>query len=141
MLCTAVQVAAHPKARNRNVIGRVIEGPVLLQIWRVPNLKGTEANSAAAAPSGGGPGPGEQHEEDVCQSQGIGAGERVMESGSGVAGLAGKAYSASELPSMVLGICLTGGVVWDCKWRPGSGASDRCLTCASPLVLPLTCCE
>ncbi len=123
MLCTAVQVAAHPKARDRNVIGRVIEGPVLLQIWRVPNLKSTEANPAAAAPSGGG--PGGQHVEGVCQSQGGGAGERVVESGSGVAGLAGKAYSASELPSMVLGICLTGGVVWDCNWRPGSGASDR----------------
>ncbi|BDA44713.1 probable general transcription factor 3C polypeptide 2 [Coccomyxa sp. Obi] len=126
-------VAAHPKARDRNVIGHVIEGPVLLQIWRVASLDVAEVDSAAAAPVGAHPGPGGQHEEGVCQSQGDGAGERVVESDSGVARLEGTTSSASELPSMVLGICLTGGVVWDCKWRPGSGAHDRLGTLAAVL--------
>ncbi|CAL8469549.1 g9090 [Coccomyxa elongata] len=120
-------VAAHPKARDRNVIGRVIEGPVLLQIWRVPTLDSAENNSAAAAAVGAGPGPGKQPEE------GDEEGQHVMEVGSGVARLAGTASNASELPMMVLGICLNGGVVWDCKWRPGSGAHGRLGTLAAVL--------
>ncbi len=92
---------------------------MLLQIWRVPTLDSAEDNSAAAAAVGAGPGPREQPEE------GDGAGQHVMEVGSGGARLAGTPSNASELPTMVLGVCLNGGVVWDCKWRPGSGTHGR----------------
>ena len=27
---------------------------------------------------------------------------------------------------MALGICLSGGLAWDCKWQPGSATSQRC---------------
>lgn len=58
-----VQVAAHPSDRQQNILGRKLEGPALLQIWRI---------------------------------------------GDG-------------LPSLALALCLHGGLVWDCKWQPGSG--------------------
>jgi hypothetical protein len=27
---------------------------------------------------------------------------------------------------LALGICLDGGLAWDCKWRPGSANAQRC---------------
>ena len=30
-----------------------------------------------------------------------------------------------ELPNLALALCLHGGLVWDCKWQPGSGHRDR----------------
>lgn len=109
-------MAAHPKAREHNVIGRATEGPALLQIWEVPSASGAEEgedratsgpdSAAGNTVSSGDRGPGEGAENGGPQATGQGS-------------------AAAQLPRMALGICMEGGVIWDCKWRPGSGGASR----------------
>lgn len=45
-----------------------------------------------------------------------------------------RAAEDDPLARLALGICLNAGVVWDCKWQPGSGNKSRCeLRSASPV--------
>lgn len=48
------QVGVHPRDHERNVIGRPIQGPALLQIWAVPTLpQHSSSRSTAAAAAAG----------------------------------------------------------------------------------------
>ena len=109
-------MAAHSKARDRNVIGCAVEGPVLIQIWHVPSVVRSngehggrlDSTQTAAATSNG-----------TASMLALGAGGALLpQQGEGAIG----SGATDELPSMALGICLEGGVVWDCKWRPGSSS-------------------
>ena len=98
---------------------------MLVQIWRVPSSANTDegarrgsTDSAAAAAGSAGPGPGSGAGGWNLPGQGEGSNGDVSEAGcSGC-------HAADGLPRLVLGICLEGGVVWDCKWRPGSSGGD-----------------
>lgn len=137
-------MGVHPRGHERNVIGRQIRGPAMLQIWEVPpsvQRSGRTAAAAAAQPSSRstdqsasaaqesastGAANTEEASEQLPQQEtevlDEGVNCRAMTISAEVAPVAksGSAAEVVSLPRMVMGICSDGGLVWDCKWRPTS---------------------
>ena len=108
-LRACLQVAAHPRGREKNAVGPTPPGPVLLQIWSIPTSAQPHSSNTNAADIT--PMQSPTH-RDPRMAQ---AASQVSPSNGSVASSANGGGAKLEF-----GMALKGGVVRDCQWCPGA---------------------